>query len=158
MNSCYMRNLFFCCFFTWKHVESSLFVVSRVSVAGVADDHAGFTHSSISNQHAADHRLRVRLRVRLRRVLVLVLVPLLHTHRRNSRLLIEIIHLGWHVQHRKSEKSVLEDHWSVSKVVRSPHNSQAHTLFSPLSHSHTACTLSTHTRIRVPSPLRDSFA
>lgn len=142
------KNFFF--FFTWEHVESRLFVVSGVSVIGVADDHTGFAHSSISHQHAADHWLRVRLM----RVLLRVLVPLLHIHWRNSDILVEIIHLGWHVQHRKSEKSLQEETtealnvWVKQSVV-SPHSSQ--TL------SHTPLTLWAHTLTGAPSPLQNSF-
>lgn len=78
---------------TREHVKASLSVLRWVSIARVADDHAGLPHSSVPDQHTADDP-----------GLQLVL-PGQPASRGDSGLVVEVIHVRWHVETHRFGKS-----------------------------------------------------
>ena len=85
---------------TREDIEAGLSVLRRVSVGGVADDHARLPDGSVSDQHTADHPG------------LQLILPGQPASGGDSGLLVKVIHLRWHVEPRiklLTANSVLSD-------------------------------------------------
>lgn len=70
---------------TRKDIKASLLVFCRVSIGGVADNHTGLPHGSVSDQHTADDTG------------VQLILPGQPAVGRDSGFVVEI-HVRWHVE------------------------------------------------------------
>lgn len=71
---------------TGEDIKACLPVLCRVTVGGVADNHAGLPNCSVSDQHTADDTG------------LQLILPCQPAIGRDSGLVVKVIHVRWHVE------------------------------------------------------------